>query len=77
MMSLLELYRGFTVHGTDAVDGDRQPYGPPGSHGLLSNYYASLCAQFAAIGGVNLGTIKESFSVILFIPNFLDRSERL
>lgn len=61
MMSLLELYRGFTVHGTDAVDGDRQPYGPPGFYGLLSNYYATLCAQFAAIGGeVSLGTIKES-----------------
>lgn len=66
-----------TVHGTDAIDGDRQPYGPPGFHGLFSNYYATLCAAFAAIGRMVFGYYQGVFSVILVMPNFLDRCERV
>lgn len=57
--------------------GDRQPYGPPGFHGLFSNYYATLCAAFAAIGGMVFGYDQGVVSVILIMPNFLDRFERV
>jgi len=30
-------------------------YGPSGFGGLFSNYYASLCAAFAAMGGMIFG----------------------
>lgn len=70
-------HEALTVHGTDAMDGDRQPYGPPGFHGLFSNYYATLCAAFAAIGGMVFGYDQGVVSVILVMPNFLDRFERV
>lgn len=45
-----------TIHGTDAMDGGRQPYGPPGFHGLFSN-----CVQRSLrLEGWCLVTIKES-----------------
>lgn len=46
-------------------------------HGLFSNYYATLCAAFAAIGGRVFGYDQGVFSVILVMPNFLDRCERV
>lgn len=70
-------HEALTVHGTDAMDGDRQPYGPPGFHGLFSNHYATLCAAFAAIGGMVFGYDQGVISVILVMPNFLDRFERV
>lgn len=66
-----------TVHGTDAPGGNRQPYGSPGFHGLFSNYFATLCAAFAAIGGMVFGYDQGVVSVILVMPNFLDRFERV
>lgn len=43
------------VHHAQAVWGDREPYGPSGFRGLFSNYYATLCAAFAALGGMIFG----------------------
>ena len=37
------------VHHDEAVGQHRQAYGPPGFGGLFSNYYATLCAAFAAL----------------------------
>ena len=43
------------VHHAEAVWEDREPYGPSGFAGLFSNYYATLCAAFAALGGMIFG----------------------
>ena len=44
------------AHHAEAVWEHREPYGPSGFAGLFaSNYYASLCAAFAAIGGMIFG----------------------
>lgn len=66
-----------TLHGTDALGGARQPYGPSGFHGLFANYYATLCAAFAAIGGMVFGYDQGVVSIVLVMPNFLDRFERV
>lgn len=48
-----------TVHNTDAMDGGRQPYGPPGFHGLAITMLH--CVQRSLrLEGWCLGTIKES-----------------
>lgn len=69
--------QAITLHGTDAVGGAGQPYGPPGFHGLFGNYYATLCAAFAAIGGMVFGYDQGVVSIVLVMPNFLDRFERV
>lgn len=43
----------FVQHTEELVD--REFYGPPGFRGLFSNHYATLCAAFAAIGGMVFG----------------------
>lgn len=43
------------VHHAEAVWEDRERYGPSGFAGLFSNYYATLCAAFAALGGMIFG----------------------
>lgn len=65
------------VHGTEALGGNRQPYGPPSFHGLFSNYFVILCAAFAAVGGMVFGYDQGVVSVILVMPDFLDRFERV
>lgn len=62
-------------HTEDLVD--RESYGPPGFRGLFSNHYATLCAAFAAIGGTIFGYDQGVVSVILVMPNFLDRFTRV
>lgn len=46
---------GHFVHHAAAVWDDRESYGPAGIGGLFSNYYAALCAAFAALGGLIFG----------------------
>lgn len=46
---------GVFVHHAEAVWDHREPYGQPGFRGLFTNYYASLCAAFAALGGMIFG----------------------
>lgn len=65
----------FVQHTEDLVD--REFYGPPGFRGLFSNHYATLCAAFAAIGGMIFGYDQGVVSVILVMPNFLDRFARV
>lgn len=65
----------FVQHTEDLVD--REAYGPPGFRGLFSNQYATLCAAFAAIGGMVFGYDQGVVSVILVMPNFLDRFGRV
>lgn len=65
----------FVQHTEDPVN--RESYGPPGFRGLLSNHYATSCAAFAAIGGMVFGYDQGVVSVILVMPNFLDRFARV
>lgn len=65
----------FVQHTEDLVD--REAYGPPGFRGLFSNQHATLCAAFAAIGGMVFGYDQGVVSVILVMPNFLDRFGRV
>lgn len=55
----------------------RESYGPAGFRGLFGNSYATLCASFAAIGGMVFGYDQGVVSVILVMPNFLDRFTRV
>ncbi|MCJ1429264.1 hypothetical protein MMC29_007177 [Sticta canariensis] len=64
------------VQHTEALV-DREFYGPPGFRGLFSNNYATMCAAFAAIGGMVFGYDQGVVSVILVMPNFLDRFARV
>lgn len=56
---------------------DREFYGPPGFRKLFSNHYATICAAFAAIGGMVFGYDQGVVSVILVMPNFLDHFARV
>lgn len=63
-----------TVYGTDAMDGNRQPYGP-----LVFMDYSAItmlhCVQHSLrLEGRCLVTIRES---LVLLPNFLDRFERV
>ncbi len=61
------------VRHADAAGDNRQPYGPSGFRGLFNNSYATLCAAFAAIGGMVFGYDQGVVSIVLVMPNFLDR----
>ena len=65
------------IHHADAVWENRDTYGPPGFRGVFSNYYAALCAAFAAIGGMIFGYDQGVVSVILVMPQFLARFSRI
>lgn len=56
---------------------ERESHGPPGFRGLFSNRYATSCAAFAAIGGMVFGYDQGVVSVILVMPDFLDRFVRV
>ena len=53
----------FFVHHAEAVWQSREPYGPSGFRGLFSNYYATSCAAFAALGGLIFGYDQVRFHV--------------
>lgn len=65
------------IHRSDAVWEHRDTYGPPGFRGVFTNYYAALCAAFAAIGGMIFGYDQAVVSVILVMPRFLARFTRV
>ena len=65
------------IHHSEPVWEHRDTYGPPGFRGVFTNYYAALCAAFAAIGGMIFGYDQGVVSVILVMPQFLARFTRV
>ena len=65
------------IHHSEAVWENRDTYGPPGFQGVFTNYYAALCAAFAAIGGLVFGYDQGVVSVVLVMPQFLTRFARV
>ncbi|KAI4225070.1 MAG: hypothetical protein L6R36_004197 [Xanthoria steineri] len=65
------------VHHAEAVWNQREPYGPAGFKGVFISYYATLCAAFAAIGGMVFGYDQGVVSVVLVMPQFLARFTRV
>jgi len=61
------------IHHPEAVWAQRETYGPRGFRGVFINYYAALCAAFAAIGGMVFGYDQGVVSVVLVMPQFLGR----
>ena len=59
------------LHPEDSAE-HQDYYGPSGFRGLLGNSYATLCAAFAAIGGIIFGYDQGVVSVVLVMPNFLE-----
>ncbi|KAI9730107.1 MAG: hypothetical protein M1834_006099 [Cirrosporium novae-zelandiae] len=66
----------FTTHHED-IWSTGEPYGPPGFHGVFSNSYVAACAAFSALGGMLFGYDQGVVSVILVMPQFLDRFGRV
>ncbi|KAI4263218.1 MAG: hypothetical protein L6R42_001629 [Xanthoria sp. 1 TBL-2021] len=65
------------VHHAEAVWNKREPYGPTGFKGVFISYCATLCAAFAAIGGMVFGYDQGVVSVVLVMPQFLARFTRV
>lgn len=49
------------------------PYGHSGFVGLFANSFVTLCAAFAAVGGIAFGYDQGVVSLILVMPQFLER----
>ncbi|MCJ1362720.1 hypothetical protein MMC16_001826 [Acarospora aff. strigata] len=64
-------------YDADEVEGGRQSYGTAGFHGLFTSYYVTLCAAFSALGGLVFGYDQGVVSVILVMPQFLERLPRV
>lgn len=65
------------IHHSEAVWEHRDTYGPPGFKGVFTNYYAALCAAFAALGGLIFGYDQGVVSIVLVMPQFLARFARV
>ena len=65
------------IHHSEAVWEHRNTYGPPGFKGVFTNYYAALCAAFAALGGLIFGYDQGVVSIVLVMPQFLARFARV
>ncbi|KAL1303116.1 hypothetical protein AAFC00_006551 [Neodothiora populina] len=61
------------THHDKAVWESRETYGPAGFRGLFSSPYVALCAAFSATGGLVFGFDQGVISVILVMPQFLER----
>lgn len=57
--------------------GEREPYGPPGFRGLLTNPYVTFLAAFTAVGEMIFGYDQGVVSIILVMPQFLDYFPRV
>jgi hypothetical protein len=65
------------AHNDRAVWENREPYGPAGFQGLFASPYVAACAAFSALGGLLFGYDQGVVSVILVMPQFLDRFGRV
>ncbi|POR38574.1 Putative glucose transporter rco-3 [Tolypocladium paradoxum] len=63
------------IHGS--LDLGTEPYGPSGFRGIFASRYVAVCASFSAIGGLLFGYDQGVVSVILVMPQFLDRFEQV
>jgi MFS family permease len=63
-------------HHAEAVFG-REPYGPAGIRGLLHNPFVFLCVACTTLGGMLFGYDQGVVSVILVMPQFLDKFPRV
>ena len=61
------------VHHSEEAWTHRDAYGPAGFKGVFKNSYATLCAAFAAFGGLIFGYDQGVVSVVLVMPQFLSR----
>ena len=61
------------IHRSKTMWEHRSTYGPSGFAGIFLNYYASLCAAFAAMGGMIFGYDQGVVSIVLVMPQFLSR----
>lgn len=67
---------GFTHHAED-ITADREPYGPPGLRGLVSNPFVLMCAACSTLGGLIFGYDQGVVSVILVMDQFLEEFPRV
>ncbi|KAJ5432317.1 uncharacterized protein N7458_011473 [Penicillium daleae] len=67
---------GFTHHAED-ITADREPYGPPGLRGLVSNPFVLMCAACSTLGGLVFGYDQGVVSVILVMDQFLEEFPRV
>lgn len=68
---------GIFVHHAEAIWEQRDTYGKSGIRGVFGNYYVSLCAAFAAIGGITFGFDQGIAAVVLVMDQFLGRFPRV
>ncbi|KAA8642656.1 sugar porter family MFS transporter [Aspergillus tanneri] len=70
------LSEGFSYHAEDMA-AEREPYGPPGLQGLVSNPFVLMCAACSALGGLVFGYDQGVVSVTLVMEQFLYQFPRI
>jgi hypothetical protein len=58
------------AHHAKNITADREPYGPPGLRGLVSNPFVLMCAACSTLGGLVFGYDQGVVSVILVWTSF-------